>query len=265
MTAASALRAALAAEALKLRRSKVPPLTAAAFSLAPLMGGLFMVILQDPERARRWGIVSAKAQLVGGAADWPTFLGLLGQSIAIGGSIVFAILAAWVFGREFADRTVKTALAVATPRWATVVAKLLVAAAWAAVITAWVLALGLAIGAAVGLPAVPATVIERGVLRIGVVALLTISLITPIAFAAGAGRGYMAPLGLALLLVFLAQIVAATGWGEWFPWAVPALYAGAAGEEAARMGAASFALVGAASLGGALATLVWWYRADHTT
>jgi ABC-2 type transport system permease protein len=47
------LRAALWAEALKARRSRMPLVTALGFCLAPLMGGFFMVVLKDPERARR--------------------------------------------------------------------------------------------------------------------------------------------------------------------------------------------------------------------
>ena len=39
---------ALWVEILKLRRSKVPLFTALGFSIAPLIGGLFMIILKDP-------------------------------------------------------------------------------------------------------------------------------------------------------------------------------------------------------------------------
>ena len=59
----SGFRAALWAEALKARRSKMPVLTGLGFSLAPLMGGFFMVVLKDPGRARQWGLIGAKAQI----------------------------------------------------------------------------------------------------------------------------------------------------------------------------------------------------------
>ena len=48
----TAFVAALRVEALKTRRSVVPLVTAPAVSIAPLVGGLFMHILADPERAR---------------------------------------------------------------------------------------------------------------------------------------------------------------------------------------------------------------------
>src|SRR5262249_19201902 len=137
--------AALWAEALKARRSKVPWLTALGFSLAPLVGGLFMIILKDPERARSWGLISAKAQLSAGVADWPTFLGLLAQATAVGGALLFTIVTMWVFGREFADRTAKNLLAMPPPRAAIVGAKFIVVVLWAALLTVVVLGLGLVV------------------------------------------------------------------------------------------------------------------------
>lgn len=254
---------ALAAESLKARRSRVPPLVGLGFSLAPVIAGLFMVILEDPERARRWGLLNAKAQLVAGTADWPTFLGVIAQSVAVGGMLLFALVTAWVFGREAADRTAKNILATPTPRGAIVAAKLLVAGGICAVLTAWVFLLGLAIGAAVGLPSGSSAVILAGAGRTAAAGALTIGLITPVAFLAGIGRGYMAPLGFALLTLFLAQIVAATGWGAWFPWSVPPLLAGLAGPGAADLPAISFVLVLATSVAGLAATLWWWRSADH--
>ncbi len=60
-------------------------------------------------------------------------------------------------------------------------------------------------------------------------ALLTMLLITPVAFFAGVGRGYLAPMGIAIFFVVLAQVVAAAGWGEYFPWAIPASIRGHGG------------------------------------
>lgn len=67
------------------------------------------------------------------------------------------------------------------------------------------------------------------------------------------------------MLLVLAQITAATGWGEWLPWSVPALLSGAAGPEAAGMGAGSYGIIGLVGAGGLAATLLWWGRADQTT
>lgn len=255
--------AALWAEGLKARRSKVPWLTALGFSLAPLMGGLFMVILKDPERARSMGLLGQKAQLAG-TADWPTYLGLLAQATAVGGALLFAIVTAWVFGREFSDRTAKELLALPTSRSAIVGAKLVVVALWVAGLTALMTAVGLAVGAAVGLPGWSAELGWRGVGDIAATAGLALALLPLVALVASAGRGYLAPLGWAVLTLFVAQIAAATGWGAWIPWSVPALFSGLAGPRAAQLGAHSYAAVALTSAAGLAGTFGWWLRADQT-
>ena len=107
---------ALFAETLKMRRSKVPYFAALGFCIAPLAGGLFMIILKDPEAAQAMGLISAKAQLMIGVADWPAYFGFLSQAVAAGGLILFSIITTWVFGREFSDHTVKELLALPTSR-----------------------------------------------------------------------------------------------------------------------------------------------------
>ena len=147
----NAFRAALWAEMLKARRSKVPLGTAAGFSILPLAGGLFMIIMKDPERARAMGLIGAKAQLLtGGAADWPSYLDFLAVGTAAMGALLFAFITAWVFGREFSDRTAKELLALPTPRWVIVAAKFALIALWILGLTLLLLVAGLGVGTAVG-------------------------------------------------------------------------------------------------------------------
>jgi len=260
----SALRAAAATEFLKARRSRVPWGVAAGFSLAPLVMGLFMIILKDPEGARALGLLGAKAQLTAGTADWPTFFNLLGQAIIVGGAILFAFLTAWVFGREFADRTVRGLLANATPRRTIVMAKAMVIAIWGLAISAWVLALGLAIGALVDLPGWSSSVAIGTVAAIAVAAILTIGLQTWAAFFAGVGRGYIAPLAWTIAMIVLAQILTVLGWGSWFPWSVPAILAGAGGAQVEPVTAGAVVVVALVAFAGLAATVAWWERADQT-
>lgn len=119
-------------ELLKARRSRVPLLTALGFCLLPLVGGFFMVVLKDPALAQRMGLISAKAQIVAGSADWPTFLDMLAQGVAIGGFMVFGFVASWVFGREFSDGTAKDLLALPAPRSGIIGAKFVVVGIWCA-------------------------------------------------------------------------------------------------------------------------------------
>jgi ABC-2 type transport system permease protein len=260
----SALGAAIATELLKSRRSRVPWGVAAGFSIAPLVMGLFMVILQDPERARSLGLLGAKAQLTAGTADWPTFLNLMGQSVTVGGGMLFAFLTAWVFGREFADRTVRSLLANPTPRRTIVLAKAAVIGCWGVAITAWVLALGLGVGTLLGLPGWSAADAVEGVAAIALAAGLTIALQAWAAFFAGVGRGYIAPLAWTVAMIALAQILAVLGWGAWFPWSVPALLAGAGGTSVEAVTPTGVGLVVVVAGAGLAATIAWWERADQT-
>jgi len=259
------LAQAIWVELVKARRSKMPLLTALGFALAPFAGGFFMIVMKDPELARRLGMISAKAQMVNGSADWPTYLGLLAQATGIGGFILFSLVASWVFGREYSDHTIKDLLALPTPRAAFVLAKLVLVALWCAALTLLIYLIGLGVGVAVGLPPAPAEVLWRGTRTVAAVAGLTIALVTPVAFFASAGRGYLSPMGGAILAVILAQVIAAAGWGEYFPWSVPALASGVAGPAYGPLGATSYAIVIATGLAGLIATLAWWRWADEVS
>ena len=245
-------------ELFKARRSKMPLLTGLGFLMIPFVGGFFMVVLKDPELARRTGMISAKAQMLAGVADWPTYLSLLAQATAVGGLILFSLIGSWVFGREFSDRTVKDLLALPTARSAIVAAKFAVIAIWSALLVGIIYFVGLGVGAAVDLPQAATGVIGQGSARLVITAGLTIISITPILFFASAGHGYLPPMGVAILAIFLSQIIAVAGYGEYFPWSIPALYA-----QGTELGAISFVIVGVTGMVGVVATFLWWERADQ--
>jgi ABC-2 type transport system permease protein len=102
-------------------------------------------------------------------------------------------------------------------------------------------------------------VVLRGFGVLALIACMVIALVTPIAFFASAGHGYLAPMGVVFLIMLLAQVIAAAGWGEYFPWSIPGMYS--QGEE---LGPASYAIVVVTCLAGIAGTLVWWERADQS-
>jgi ABC-2 type transport system permease protein len=258
------LAQAIWVEALKARRSTLPLFTALGFALAPLAGSFFMIVLRDPVLAQQARLISDKAQIVAGQADWPTYLGLLAQATAIGGLLLFSLITSWVFGREAVDRTGKDLLALPTGRAAIVAAKFVVICLWSALLALLILLMGLGLGTGIGLPPVAMSVLWSGVGRVAITTGLTIALVPPIAFFASAGRGYLPPVGIALLTMILAQVIAAAGWGDYFPWSVPALYSGVAGGQAAQLGGVSFALVILTGIAGIIGTFLWWGWADQT-
>ena len=183
--------AALWAETLKMRRSKVPLFTSLGFLILPLVGGLFMVILKDPEAAKSMGLISTKAQITVGTADWPAFFNMLSQGTAIGGVILFAIVTTWVFGREFSDHTVKELLALPTSREAIVTAKFVVIIVWAIVLTLVIFLVGLIVGALVSIPGWSSELLGGAFVDVIGSALLNMLLLPYVALIASTGRGYL--------------------------------------------------------------------------
>lgn len=255
----SNLGQAIWVEFLKARRSKMPLFTTLGFAMLPLTGGFFMIILKDPDLAQRVGLISAKAQIAMGVADWQTYLGFLTQAIAIGGIVLFGFIGSWVFGREYSDHTVKDLLALPTSRSSIVLAKFVVIALWTTALTLMICLIALGVGAAIALPPTPPQIILRGMATLLITFCLTIPLITPITFFASAGHGYLPPIGIMFLVIFLAQVIAIIGWGEYFPWSIPALYS-----RGAALGAISYVIVLLTSLIGIAGTLLWWELADQT-
>jgi len=257
-------RAALWIELYKARKSNVPLLTAAGFTLAPLVGGLFMIILKDPARAREMGLLGAKAQVMVGVADWPAYFALLAQATAVGGALLFAVLTIWVFGREFVDHTAKELMALPTTRAAIVAAKFVVVLLLGLGLTLYIFGLGLFVAMVVDIPGWSLQLMVDAFIGVVGAALLTLALMPFVALLASTGRGYLPPFGWTILTLFLANIVAYTGWGDWFPWTVPALFSGAAGPRADQLGLHSYLLVIVALLIGLSSTFLWWQRADQT-
>jgi ABC-2 type transport system permease protein len=251
-------------ELLKVRRSRLPAVTMLAFTVIAAVGGLFMFILADPARARSLGLLGTKAQLLSGTADWPTYFGFLAQAIAVGGTMLYGLIAIWIFGREFSEHTVKDLLALPTPRTTVVAAKFAVSAGWCLLLAAQTYLLGLAIGAALRLPgwSIGTATHWLGVLL--ATAVMIVALVTPIALAASVGRGYLPAVGVLLAIVFTAQIVALLGYGQYFPWSVPALYSGVAGADQPTPGVPGYLLVAAVGVAGAVGTTGWWRNADQS-
>lgn len=257
------MRAAGWAELLKIRRARLPWVTVLAFTVAAAFCGLVMFILQDLSRARALGLLGTKAALTGGAADWPAYFALLSQAIAVGGTMLFGLAVVWVFGREFSQDTAKDLLALPTPRRAVVGAKFAVTACWCLLLTLYTYGLGLVIGAAIGLAGWSPAVAGHGLLELLLTSIMTIALVTPFAFAASAGRGYLAGIAAMFSATFLAQVIAVLGYGRYFPWSVPALYAGTAGPGSDPPGPLGYVLVALAGLAGVAGTIRWWQRADQ--
>jgi ABC-2 type transport system permease protein len=254
------LLTALSVEWLKARRSKVPVLTAAVFTAAAAFGALFMVIVRDPDRAQRMGLLNQKAQLSGLTADWAGLLGFLSQVIAVGGLLVFAFIATWVFGREFSDGTFRYLLALPVSRSVIAYAKFVLVAVWSLAITGWLVALVFVLGWVLRLPGWTTPVAVGGAVDALTAASLMLPSVAPVALVACWGRGYLAPLASALGALALAQVAAVLGWGSVVPWSIPAIAAGLA--PGSELGPASLVVSLVTGVAGVAGTVAWWRTKD---
>jgi ABC-2 type transport system permease protein len=252
------MTAAYAVEALKLRRSRVVAVATVALLLVPaLLARAFLIA------AERGGAdpVSAKASLLLPGAGWAGYLGGLIQIYASAGVVGSGIVVGWCFGREYADRTVVSLYASATPRTSVAWAKLALLAAWSVAVGIGVAAAAALIGIASGL-GLPDAADGRVLGRLAALAVLSGLLALPVALPASIGRGYLPAVGGLMVLVVAAQVAMVAGAGTWWPWSVAAVWAMGADagmEPVAPVWLAAVPLVAAM---GASATVAWWRRAE---
>jgi ABC-type transport system involved in multi-copper enzyme maturation permease subunit len=245
----------------KAIRSRMPLWTAIGSLFMPLGIAFLIFIAKNPAISQQLGLVGAKANLMSYAStDWPTYLGLYGQLIGAGGIILFILVISWVFGREFADSTLKDLLAVPVGRSSILLAKYIVSSAWFVVLTVEIFSAGLLMGAIINLPGGSSEVILHGSAVLAVTALLVIPVVLPFALFACAGRGYLLPIGLAILTMMATNIAIIAGWGDYFPWAIPGLYV----QGKSPLPTASYWIVVFTGLAGMLATYLWWKLADQS-
>jgi len=245
----------------KVLRSRVPLFTALGAMLMPFGIGFLIFLARNPQLSHKLGLVSAKANLVAySTTNWPTYMGLYGQIIAAGGFFLFVFAISWVFGREFVDGTLKDLLAVPVPRATILLAKFIVVVIWSAALTVLIFVLGLITGALIQLPQFSLAAILQSGRLVAISAGLAIAAVLPFALFASLGRGYLLPMGAALVALLLANLVMVTGWGEFFPWSIPLLYSQGKG----LVTPAGFWIVLITGGVGMLATHLWWKYADQS-
>lgn len=248
-------------ELLKVIRSRIPLWTTLGALVMPLGMALLIFAAKNPALSKNLGLVSEKANLMNYAVlDWPAYLVLMGQVVAAGGFFFFVLAASWVFGREFVDSTLKDLLAVPAPRILLLAAKFFATFLWCAATALVIFAVSLAMGALIHLPGGSGAALLAGGSRVLVVAALVIAVSLPFAFFASVGRGYLLPLGLAILALMMANLVGVAGWGDYFPWAIPGLYA----QGQSSLPPISYWIVLLTCLAGMAATVLWWSKADQS-
>lgn len=232
--------AAFRVEIYKLRRSLVPWLTL-----------LFVM-----------AVVSQEA----GQADWHSYLSGAVYRFTILGSIGFGFLTSWLFGREYAERTVKDLLALPVSRLNIVLAKYATVCLACTLITIIVFVYALGLGAVVGLPGFSGDILWQALGMFASTAVFNMLLCTPVAFIACWSRGWLAPIGFVFLTLILALSLGPSPVGPYVPWAIPALqtlHFSSGGTAAEILNMMSYIILCVAGAAGFAGTLAWWRYTDQ--
>jgi ABC-2 type transport system permease protein len=244
----------------KALRSRMPLWTALGSLFMPLGIAFLIFVARNPEIAQPLGLVSAKANIVAYAAtDWTTYLRVYAEIIGAGGLILFVLILSWIFGREFVDGTLKDMLAVPVHRGSIVLAKFIVMGLWAEVMTLVIFAADVIMGALINLPGSSVPIFLQGSVVVVKASLLAIAVVLPFALLASIGRGYLLPIGVAILMMMVVNLAQILGWGEFLPWAVPVIFA--LGKSP--LPPISYWIVFLTGLAGVLGTHFWWKLADQ--
>ena len=251
-------------ELLKVRKTNVFPVSVYFFLFIGVVMGLMMFLSMHPEIASRSSTIQMKTSFLGGS-DWNAYFGLLIQIVLTVGVIGSGIVTSWGFGREFSDRVVKDLLALPIPRSAIVNSKMMVMVIWSILLSVTVLIAAIVTGLAIRLPGWEEAELAPFLGNYLVCTLLNALLVTPVAFVASAGRGYMLPISFVIIIMILTQMLfVGIPWlTEWFPWALPALVSGVAGVAAPKASVWSYIVYGMAVLAGWFGTIGLWRYADQ--
>jgi ABC-2 type transport system permease protein len=241
---------ALRAEVGKLKRSRVPLWTAAIVTLWPLYT-IFVIRLTS-------------GSLEG--VTWRDSMVLGPQTIASWwGILLGGFVAAYVFGREFSDSTMRNTLTVPIRREWLVASKLVVVLVWVFALCLLSVVAQAAYAALLGFDGFAWEHVLRS-LRDSVLVMLTIAATLPlVGWIAVVGRGYLAPMIFSGIAFVSGVLFLQAGWERWVPWAMPIALVGMGwvpGETKSSLVAASWVILGALFLAGVAALIVQVDYAD---
>ncbi|MGE3192782.1 MAG: ABC transporter permease [Microbacteriaceae bacterium] len=214
------MRAAIWAEVVKLVGSTVGRVGSAAIviGISLISGSMLLAAATttDPQLLAKLGPVAT--------GDWQGFLLGAAQVTGAGGLGGFAVVLAWMSGREFGDGTITGLFALPVRRSTIALAKLIVYVIWVtamSVLLAIVLSL---VGLVAGLGPIDGDTLLM-LARQAALGIMSAAITLPVAWAATLSRSVLGGVSVAIGLVVVAQVSVLAGLGGWMPLAAPALWA----------------------------------------
>ncbi|AIQ32165.1 bacitracin ABC transporter permease [Paenibacillus sp. FSL P4-0081] len=215
---------------------------------------MFLVLGFGPIMMGVGNVLSSDA----GGVSWEQYLTGLLDTLAPLGLIGYTFVAAWVFGREFADRTIKDLLAKPVSRAKIVLSKFLVILAWCLLLSVYMFAVGFAVGAIMGAQGGSASFISSLFFKFLITSLLYIFVTAPTILLANVTKGYLAPLGLILIIVILSNVLASFGFAPYFPWTIPSVF-----QSTGSLHLSSILILAYTGIFGIAGTFAWWRYAEQ--
>ncbi len=248
-------------ELYKLKRVKLIWITIGLFLFMPFMMGLMLYIAIHPESAANVGLFAMKAKMFG-ANDWSGFLNTIIQAGSGLGFVGSGFCFAYIFGREYTDKTMKDLLALPVSRNHIVVAKLIIATIWSLLLFIILIVFSILIGKLVGISG-SFEVVPHLIKQYFLMSICIILINTPIAFFASVGRGILAPIGFCVITLIFSNLITTIGIGNYFPWAIPSLIGIEMEIPGLAVNSASVIILLITSILGVIFTLRFWNQADH--
>jgi ABC-2 type transport system permease protein len=226
-------------EALKVLRSSVFWIVVVSFAAMPIMLGLVTYIKTVD-------------------AGWEPYLTDLLGSVTALLVIGFSFTACWVFGREYTDKTISELLVKPVSKLYVVLSKFIIIFLWDVLLAFFMFAVVFIMGILIGLSGGTGLLIMNRLLVFMATSLLIMVVSTISALLANVSKGYLAPIGLAFLIVIISNVVMQAGFAAYFPWTIPALFI-----SNVPLGFASIAIVAITGITGFAGTVAWWRLAEQ--
>ncbi|WP_344248907.1 hypothetical protein [Isoptericola hypogeus] len=257
----SALGTALRVEALAWRRSALQRLATPLLVLVVPLAAVGLTALARSGAVDGAGAAKLADYATGELAT--THLVVAGQILTVATLMAGGFACAAVFGQPLADGRAGAYFGIATPRGTLALARGLVVLAWAAacVLVAVGLTVAVSAGAAASVSASFGPTAWAAAGRALAAGLLAAGLALPFAAVATLTRSLLATVGSLIGVVAMTQVIVLVGGGAWFPYAVPSLWTGTGGPEAAAaIGGPALALTAVVAPAAAALVVAQWGR-----
>ncbi|MEC2343088.1 ABC transporter permease [Paenibacillus barengoltzii] len=223
-------------ELLKVWKSIVFWVVAIVFIAMPLLIGLF----KEPD------------------VSWAMYYADIFDSIASLLVVGFSFTSAWVFGREYTDKTIKDLIVKPIPKSYSVLSKFIVITIWNILIALFTFALITVAGSFIGVNGGSGSSILQffGTFMLTSVLIMAVSSIS--ALIANITKGYLAPIGVIFVIIIASNAVVQLGLGPYFPWTIPVLLT-----KGVDIGFISYSILVLTAIAGFAGTVAWWRFAEH--